>query len=185
MKNFSTHFSAAKVALSISRSAGSLLTTGLFFSTLANAQAQQQLPTPALFQEDAAARSAATESRLAAALLHARPLTLAIADLRAALANAPVEGQSNKAPLLLALPLPNGTSGRFQVVESSVMEARLAAQFPAIKTYSGVGLDDPTATVRLDLTPRGFHAQVLSGAGSTVYIDPVSETYPTATSAAA
>jgi hypothetical protein len=147
-----------------------------------SAQAQQR-PVPALFQEDAAARRATAETRLAKALRHSRPFTLALADLRAALAQAPPEGapgagRTSQAPVQVVLPLPDGTTGRFQVMETSVMEPALAAQFPDIKTYSGVGLDDPTATVRLDLTARGFHAQVLSGTGSTVYIDPASPSDP-------
>jgi len=178
MKYFSTRLFAAKAALPVSRRAG-LLLGGLFFGSLLGARAQQR-PVPELFREDAAARSATADTRLAKALRQARPLTLAVAALRTALANAPLEGTPNAArpgaALPLVLPMPDGTSRRFQVMETSVMEPGLAAQFPDIKTYSGVGLDDATATVRLDLTARGFHAQILSGTGSPVYIDPVSET---------
>ena len=47
----------------------------------------------------------------------------------------------------------------------------LAAQFPAIQTYRGRGLDDPAASVRLGLTAQGLHAVILSSA-DTVYITP-------------
>ena len=139
------------------------------------AQAQQR-PAPQFFREDAAARNAAARTPLAATLRRARPLTLDAPGLRAALATAPLEGQAGAPPLLLALPLPDGSSGRFRVVEAPVMEAGLAARFPTIKTYAGIGLDDPTASVRLDMTPRGFHAQILSATAGTVYLDPVSAT---------
>ncbi|GAB3588258.1 hypothetical protein GCM10027345_39970 [Hymenobacter daeguensis] len=141
--------------------------------TTLGAQAQQQRAAQ-LFREDAAARSAAAQSPLAASLRQSRPLTIDAMGMQAALATAPLEGRG-AAPLLFAMPMPDGSTGTFRVVESPVMEPALAAQFPGIKTYSGVGVDDPTASIRLDVTPLGFHAQVLSANG-TAYIDPVSRT---------
>ncbi|RAK65999.1 reprolysin-like metallopeptidase [Hymenobacter edaphi] len=130
--------------------------------------AQAQRRAAAYFQDDATAG----RSALGAALQHSRPLTLNVAGLRAALATAPAETQPGAAPLTLALPLPDGTTGRFAVTETAVMAPALAAQFPQIKTYRGVGLDEAAATVRLDMTPQGFHAQILSPTAGTIYIDP-------------
>ena len=128
----------------------------------------QQRSATSYFRDDATAG----RSALGAALRHSRSLRLDAAGLRAALATAPPETRPGAAPLTLALPLPDGSTGRFAVVETAIMAPALAAQFPQIKTYRGVGLDDPAATVRLDMTPQGFHAQILSATTSTVYLDP-------------
>ncbi|WP_420631855.1 reprolysin-like metallopeptidase [Candidatus Leptofilum sp.] len=89
------------------------------------------------------------------------------------LANAP-ESAAVADEVVLALPLPDGSYGRFQIYQTAVMHPDLAAKFPEIKTYAGVGLDDPTAYARLDTTPKGFHAMILSANG-TIFIDPYSK----------
>jgi hypothetical protein len=80
----------------------------------------------------------------------------------------------------LSLPAPDGGFERFLVAEAPIMEAGLAARYPEITTWRGQGLDDPTASARLDRTPHGFHAMVTTGSGS-YFIDPHSrgdvETY--------
>ena len=100
-------------------------------------------------------------------------LTLNHGGMRSLLAGAPLERTRVAAqrPLILALPAPNGEFQRFALTDSPVMEAGLAAKHPDIKTYRGHGIDDPTATIRADMTPLGFHASVRSTKG-TWYIDP-------------
>ncbi len=156
-----------------------LTATLLLALGLATGPAQAQQPrTGGFFQADAAARTAAAASPLATTLARSQALTLDEPGLHAALATAPLESRVGAAPLVLALPQPDGTSARFALREAPVMEPALAARYPMIKTYAGVGLDDATATVRLDLTPAGFHAQVLSSAAPGFDIDPASPTDP-------
>ena len=75
-------------------------------------------------------------------------------------------------PVILTLPMPDGSLNRFEIEHSLVVEPGLLAKFPeAGATFRGQGIDDRAASVRFDLMPTGFHAIVLS-AGDTVYIEP-------------
>lgn len=102
-----------------------------------------------------------------------RALSLNETAQRKLLSQAPMEftKAARQTQVVMTLPMPDGTFARFSVEESPVMAAELAAQFPEIRTYRGRGLDDPTATTRLDVTPAGFHAIVLSTRG-TVIVEP-------------
>jgi len=102
-----------------------------------------------------------------------RSFNLQHSRLRPLLGQAPKESARPLASsgALISLPLPDGTQAQFRFVESPVMHPELAARFPEIKTYRGRGVADPAATVRFDLTPAGFHAQILSPRGA-VYIEP-------------
>ena len=101
-----------------------------------------------------------------------RTVSLDWTKLNSLLAATPDElAQAGVAEVILSLPLPDGEYGRFQIYRSAVMHPDLAAKFPEIKTYVGIGLDDPTAYARLDTTPKGFHAMILSENGR-VFIDP-------------
>ena len=103
-------------------------------------------------------------------------------DLASLLEQAPLEPApaarlrtfARQQSLVVSLPAPDGSFERFELFESPVMEAGLAAAHPEISTYAGKGLDDPTATIRADLTPLGFHASIRSAEGSW-YIDPFYE----------
>ncbi len=93
--------------------------------------------------------------------------------MRTQLELAPME-DSGGPPLILSVPLPNGQYAQFEVVESPIMAPELAARYPDIATYSGVGLNDPNASLRFSVTGERFHGQIIT-AGGTVYIDPMAD----------
>ena len=99
-----------------------------------------------------------------------RTVRLDRSRLAATLAAVPTES-SRAAGLVMSLPMPDGSSERFSIVEAPVMEPALAAKFPSIRTYRGVGVDNPALNARLDYTPAGFHAMIRGG-GDSVFIDP-------------
>ncbi len=104
-----------------------------------------------------------------------RLVALDAAVFNETMALAPMEfsAAARQVALVVTLPLPDGGTGRFQIEETQLMAPALAAKFPEIRTWTGQGIDDPSATARLDWTPQGFHAMVLSTKGR-VFIDPYS-----------
>ena len=103
----------------------------------------------------------------------ARTVKLDYPGLQALYSRAPMErsAAANQGALTISLPMPSGGFAEFEIVESPIMEAALGAKYPGIKTYAGKGLHDPSALLRMDVTPIGFHAQVLTPNGD-FYIDP-------------
>lgn len=97
--------------------------------------------------------------------------------LQELLSTAPLRfsAEAEQEEVVVMLPMPNGEMERFQIFDAPIMEHELAMQYPMIHSYAGVGLDDPTARLRFDVTQFGFHAMVLSAYHSSVYIDPYSK----------
>ena len=102
-----------------------------------------------------------------------RTLALDLAGVRRLLQAAPAASEVNflESPVLIELPLPDGTIVEFRVVEASIMEAELQAKYPEIRTYQAASTTPERLKARLDLTPAGFHAVIFTAQG-TVFIDP-------------
>jgi len=101
-----------------------------------------------------------------------RMLELNVRALEAILRRAPAEDVwQRKKGVEITLPTADGGFQTYSISETSMMEPELAAKFPEFKTYTGVGVDDPTATLRVSWTPRGIEIIVI-GSGGTYFIDP-------------
>lgn len=83
------------------------------------------------------------------------------------LKTAPAEGSANakSKPLLLDLPMPDGTNRAFKVADSPVMSPEMTAAYPMIKTYILQAADDLSVTGRMTVSPYGLHATILSHQG--------------------
>lgn len=103
-----------------------------------------------------------------------RSLALDTLQLKQFLKTVPMEftEAARNSPVIMDVPMPDGTVSHFSIVESPIMEKGLAAKFPNIKTYSGQGIEDRTATIKIDWTEIGFHAMIFSALAPSISIDP-------------
>src|SRR5690606_23468151 len=103
-----------------------------------------------------------------------RTIKIDVDALKNQLNQAPSETQVSAAdsPFTFSLPAPDGTGWEFTIVQSPVMAPELQEKFPEIRTFTGQGTRDHAyATLKMDITPQGFHAQVLAY-GKSFFIDP-------------
>ncbi len=139
-------------------------------SANAPAEAAARHPTRAFWQESRGAPAAlsASGSRVSVRASRVRAVTLDQLSLAGLLKAAPAERSSaaRQSPLVIVLPDPAGSFQRFSVVDSPIMEPGLAARHPDIKTYAGRGIDDPSASLRMSVTPLGVQASVRSASGA-------------------
>ncbi|RQO59860.1 hypothetical protein DBR47_10845 [Paucibacter sp. KBW04] len=143
---------------------------------LSASQAAAQNQSSGAFWQEQRLTPAKTSARGAGLSVQPRAFRAATLDktgLISHAAGAPMERTAAAAlsPLEISLPHPNGGFQRFALVESPVMEEGLAAKHPEIKTYAGKGIDDPKASLRMDITPLGLHASVRSPKGAW-YVEP-------------
>lgn len=90
--------------------------------------------------------------------------------LKAQLEQAPTEnvGYSN---VIVDFPNQNGELTSYRIFYAPVMEQGLADRYTDIKSYIGVGVQDPSASIRFSTTVFGLHVMSLSGKTGTFFID--------------
>lgn len=97
--------------------------------------------------------------------------------MRADLKNVPMEKtvRLSASSSIVTVPDAEGNLKSFRVVESPVMQPALAAKYPQLKSFIGRGIDDPSESIRFDLTPAGFHAMVTSPKSVAYYVNPIDQ----------
>jgi subtilisin-like proprotein convertase family protein len=97
--------------------------------------------------------------------------SLDVTAFKAQLQLAPLDSENVQSNIIIAFPNPDGLMENYRIYESPIMEPGLAIQFPDMKTYSGKGITDPTASMRFSITQFGLHTMTQSGNDGANFID--------------
>ena len=76
--------------------------------------------------------------------------------------------------VVISLPNAEGQIEQFEISEASNFEPDLQAQFPEIRAYSGKGLTDKFATLKLSISPQGIQTMVFRTNKPNEFIEPYS-----------
>src|SRR6478672_203958 len=82
--------------------------------------------------------------------------------------------RSAKHAAIITLPNADGKLEQFEIVESSNFEPDLQARFPQIRAYSGKGITDKYAILKLSISPQGIQTMVFRTDKDDEFIEPYS-----------
>ncbi len=80
----------------------------------------------------------------------------------------------SKKGAIISLPNSSGKLEQFQLFESSNFDADLQAKFPEIRAYSGQGITDKHATLKLSISPQGIQTMVFRTDKENEFMEPYS-----------
>lgn len=86
-----------------------------------------------------------------------------------------VNKTSAGATTVISLPNAAGVIEQFEVFEASNFEPSLQAQFPEIRAFSGRGITDKFATVKLSISPQGVQSMVFRTGMANEFLEPYSQ----------
>ncbi len=85
-----------------------------------------------------------------------------------------VGNRALKHSTIISLPNSDGNLEQFEIFEASNFEPALQAQFPNIRAYSGKGITDKSATLKLSISPQGIQTMVFRTDKENEFIEPYS-----------
>ena len=85
-----------------------------------------------------------------------------------------VGNAGSKHTTIISLPNAAGNIEQFEIVEASNFEPALQAQFPTIRAFSGKGITDKYATLKLSISPIGLQTMIFRTAQENEFIEPYS-----------
>jgi hypothetical protein len=82
---------------------------------------------------------------------------------------------SNTKNIVFTLPNADGILEEFEITEASNFDPVLQAKFTSIRSFSGKGITDKSASIKLSLSPQGVQTLVFRPGKEEEYIEPYSE----------
>lgn len=95
--------------------------------------------------------------------------------IKTQLAKSPNRFSRTTSATIISLPNAEGKLEKFRVYENSTMDPALQAKYPEIRSYIGIGVDNPTTTAYFSMSPLGFKSMTLSADKSASFIEPFSK----------
>ncbi|MGQ0739908.1 MAG: reprolysin-like metallopeptidase [Bacteroidota bacterium] len=86
-----------------------------------------------------------------------------------------VVSNASKHSAIISLPNADGQMEEFEVVEASNFEPDLQARFPEIRAFSGKGITDRSATLKLSISPQGIQTMVFRTEKENEFIEAYSQ----------
>ena len=83
--------------------------------------------------------------------------------------------RSNNQTVNITLPNADGQFEQFEMTEASNFEPALQSQFPEIRAYSGKGITDRYATIKLSISPQGIQTMIFRTDKENEFIEPYSQ----------
>ncbi|MEO8517286.1 MAG: reprolysin-like metallopeptidase [Flavobacterium sp.] len=84
-------------------------------------------------------------------------------------------GVAAKHAAIISLPNADGQIEQFEVYEASNFDTELQAQFPQIRAYSGKGITDKYATLKLSISPQGIQTMIFRTEKDNEFIEAYSQ----------
>jgi hypothetical protein len=83
--------------------------------------------------------------------------------------------RNNPAGIILSLPNADGLIEEFELTEASNFEPSLQAQFSEIRSFSGRGITDKNAYLKLSISPQGVQTMLIRDGKEEEYIEPYTD----------
>ncbi|MEP7317697.1 MAG: reprolysin-like metallopeptidase [Panacibacter sp.] len=86
-----------------------------------------------------------------------------------------VVSNSSKHTIVIAIPNAKGQMEKFEMTEASNFDRELQARFPEIRAFSGKGITDKYATLKLSISPQGIQTMVFRTEEENEFIEAYSQ----------